>query len=279
MCILLCLACCLSQGFIVDELHRACPASPPCSCSGQVIRCDSKGLVTIPSFTAVRASYFYLNLSGNAISRVEMSAFQNLSSTGVSVLNLQHNNIVYIDNGALNGLTSSNIVFDMAYNRLSTFPSRLTNANQISELQLSGNLLTSIPIGLQKLMKVKTLDLSNNKITSIGSHDLDHLHGVTTFRVRMNPLSSVSRHAFTAMEDLRHLDLQATKLTSFDNDDYLPELIEVNLESTNIACDCQFKWVIERRGFTEINFFGLCANKRMTIKQYIAKDLQKCQHS
>ena len=62
-------------------------------------------------------------------------------------------------------------VLGMAYNKIKTWPAKLTTSQKtgIYRVNLAGNNLTTIPSFVNQLTNLWYLDVSNNSITSLGS--------------------------------------------------------------------------------------------------------------
>lgn len=204
--------------------------------SGNRLEDASKLRLSIDSLTTLKLR----NCSLNGISGGFLKGFPNLTELDLSynqvevinrlpplsklnVLNLSHNAIFYISDGAFLTLTSlSKLVLSHNYNlrNLSITAGSLTelravscglehvtlnNASLLTTLLMSGNSLKKVPI-----LKSPTLthfDLSNNKIVYVNNNAFRELEWLSFLNLSVNTIPTVSYNTFKTNFRLITLDL------------------------------------------------------------------------
>ena len=141
-------------GFLLDG---SVPCYDVCVCPRQdSIHCELRGLRTFPVFDLptdfTSSSGLTINLDNNKLTEIPFGTFQNftnaLQNTTLNIVNLRHNHISQIRNGAFLGLE-----------------------NVTLQLYLEDNFLTAIPYEFTRLRGLQLLFIKNNPLVVTGISD------------------------------------------------------------------------------------------------------------
>nr|AAZ16361.1 variable lymphocyte receptor B [Eptatretus burgeri] len=149
-CVLLALLLCCRNG-------KACPSR--CSCSGTEIRCNSKGLTSVP--TGIPSSATRLELESNKLQSLPHGVFDKL--TQLTKLSLSQNQIQSLPDGVFDKLTKLTILY-LHENKLQSLPNGVFDKlTQLKELALDTNQLKSVPDGIfDRLTSLQKIWLHTN---------------------------------------------------------------------------------------------------------------------
>ncbi|KAL4588413.1 hypothetical protein LXL04_001301 [Taraxacum kok-saghyz] len=121
---------------------------------------------------------------------------------------------------------------DLSHNKMRNLPTEVSNLSALITLKVTNNKLIQIPSALSSLQRLENLDLSNNRLTSLGSLELDTMHNLRRLNLQYNKLSSFSQVPSWVSCDLEGNDEDMT------NDDFISSSVEMDVfESTVTALD------------------------------------------
>ncbi|XP_063274157.1 leucine-rich repeats and immunoglobulin-like domains protein 2 isoform X2 [Prinia subflava] len=211
-----------------------------------------------------------LKMQRNGISRLMDGAFFGLGN--IEELELEHNNLTEVNKGWLYGLrtlqqlyVSQNAItrispdawefcqrlaeLDLSYNQLTRLKeSAFVGLGLLEKLNLGDNHINHIADGVFRgLTNLQILDLRNNEISwaiedaneaFVGLSRLDKLI------LQGNQIKSITKKAFSGLEGLEHLDLSNNAIMSIQENAFAQaQLKELVLNTSNLLCDCQLKWL------------------------------------
>ena len=190
-----------------------------------------------------------LHLDHNNITDIRLGWTFGLES--LKELTIRHNSIREIQNDSWN--SASNLVeLHLNYNLLTainrTTFSKLTS---LQSIKLSNNLITFIEDdAFRSLTNLEQLDLSNNQLswTIEGSNGFfNTLRMLKKLRLDNNQIRHIFKHTFNGLNNLMLLNLTGNPITSIQNESFLMfrSLKELDLEETDLLCDCTLKWLVE----------------------------------
>ncbi|CAH1266087.1 LRIG3 [Branchiostoma lanceolatum] len=212
-----------------------------------------------------------LRLRRNHISTLMDGSFWGLSN--IQHLQMDGNNLTSITKGWLYGLSKLQQL-TLSRNAIRTIESEGWEfCQELWHLDLSHNQLIAIENGaFSRLSKLQLLDLSNNKICDIAEGAFHGLSSLQTLELKSNEISwaiedmngafsglralnklnldrnhikSIAKRAFSGLDGLRKLDLTDNDISSIQPDAFagLKLLEELRMNSSNLICDCQLKWL------------------------------------
>nr|QNQ79665.1 toll-like receptor [Anadara sativa] len=202
-----------------------------------------------------------LYLHNNKIAKLGSYAFTGDNFPNLAFLDLRNNKISLIEDNSINRVTKLNDLHldNNLIQKISTIA--FNGSKAVTYLQLDGNELTSIPPlgqlqGLQQLYleanaitnatfpseysELRTLahiGLSNNKITRLEPNAFVSLKQspVRKLELSRNLIGTISRQAFSPLNDIKSLKIGHNPLTALDLEDALFGLQGKPLDSLNIA--------------------------------------------
>ncbi|XP_035676716.1 leucine-rich repeats and immunoglobulin-like domains protein 3 isoform X1 [Branchiostoma floridae] len=212
-----------------------------------------------------------LRLRRNHISTLMDGSFWGLSN--IQHLQMDGNNLTSITKGWLYGLSKLQQL-TLSRNAIRNIESEGWEfCQELWHLDLSHNQLIAIENGaFSRLSKLQLLDLSNNKICDIAEGAFHGLSSLQTLELKSNEISwaiedmngafsglralnklnldrnhikSIAKRAFSGLDGLRKLDLTDNDISSIQPDAFagLKLLEELRMNSSNLICDCQLKWL------------------------------------
>ena len=210
-----------------------CPQE--CTCHNLNINCTAANLETLPEYLPKRTRKLNfaenrlnitmdlfgntvelaeLNLSANGIGMIVVGTFSKLNN--LYLLDLSYNQIVHLENGALDGLVN------------------------LLELRLEGNIfLRSVDSGTFKhLDKLPSLDLSGSSFRSLNTEMFQGLDSVKVLNLSKNQISEVQHDAFLHLKKLVKLDLRENNIEEFNKDMFLPLTTLQSLQSDDFKFCC-----------------------------------------
>ncbi len=187
-----------------------------------------------------------VNMSGNLLKELEQATFVNLPI--LEVLDLSHNDIVGIKNGAFDAIPRLKRLL-LQYNRMSSYKgdffANMDNDTDLHTLDMSYNELTylypesfvyhpqlmSVNFAHNKfsffptqfirgLKQLKDLDLSFNLIKSVDDGDFSNLPRLKDLDLSSNEIESVSETAFQNSTQLQKINLSKNKVSSLKSDTF-----------------------------------------------------------
>ena len=203
-----------------------------------------------------------LNLEHNKLTTIPEGAFNGLIN--LEDLNLGYNNLITIPEGAFNGLTNLKEL-NLGCNNLATIPEGAFNGlTNLAGLYLSDNNLTTIPDGAFKgLTALTELYLSCNNLTTIPDGAFNDLTNLAELNLGHNNLTTIPEDDFNGLTALRELNLGNNNLTNIPDNAFngLTNLAELYLGNNNLTTipDGAFN------GLTSLKKLNLNSNKLQTI--------------
>lgn len=198
-----------------------------------------------------------LNLSHNALTRIDSKTFSDLNI--LQVLILKNNSIGYIDENAFLPLYNL-FELNLAENRLHTLNDKLfdglkvlskltLNNNLISivetnvfekcpnlkELDLSSNQLQDVPDALKYLSDLRTLDLGENLIVKFRAGAFKNLIQLNGLRLIDNQIENITKGMFDDLPQLSVLNMAKNRIQSIERDSF-----DANKEIEAIRLDGNF---------------------------------------
>lgn len=150
-------------------------------------------------------------------------------------LYLQHNELIEIAGGALDGLISLR-VFNISNNNLRSLPEGLfTSSRELREIYLQNNEITDLASGIfHRLEQLLVLDLSGNKLTSnhIDDETFLGLIRLIVLNLSHNSLSHIEGNTFKDLFFLQILDLRNNSIQHIQDNAFLSLY---NLHTLNLA--------------------------------------------
>ncbi|KDR19221.1 protein artichoke isoform X2 [Zootermopsis nevadensis] len=177
----------------------------------------SENLVTEVHKLAFKDLYLVrINLSHNAIEKIEAGAFENCAN--VTFLDLSHNKLQNISRTAFDANTYATEL-DVSYNQLTDLSQvPLHNMTGLKILNASHNAIEKVPRNtFPKLYELHTVDLSYNRIREVWNSVFQTLFSLRFLNMSHNALNSVKGSTFGALHTLLDLDLSHNELSEVNN--------------------------------------------------------------
>ncbi len=155
-----------------------------------------------------------LMLAGNQLTDIQNAAF---GSANLEQLDLSHNPLDTIENGAFFGLEDS----------LQNLTLRSCNLRDDDMTQISG------------LRSLRELDIGHNSVANIPNDYFQDMPSLESFVVLSNQIHSLGREMFQHLSGLQHLDLSHNQINSVDPESFSPLdslqtlILEVNPSLSN----------------------------------------------
>lgn len=173
-----------------------------------------------------------LDLSNNLIFQINKYGLRLGSFLGNLVnLNLEKNNIMYIEQEALNvpKLKYLKLAHNKISNLFSNYSFSLINLEAIEEIDLSNNRITSIDQGWLGLIKLKNVNLAYNNFTVLGTEDFQFFNDGVNSNFNFNPLQAI---------DLSNL-VVFVKAQSLSGNEWNTNTRQIMLSGDKLICDCR----------------------------------------
>ncbi|KAG8035697.1 hypothetical protein G9C98_001125 [Cotesia typhae] len=170
-----------------------------------------------------------IDVSENQVTVIEKLAFKDLFLTQI---NLSQNAIDKIEAGAFENCANITML-DLSYNKLENIAkTAFDSATYATELQLSYNLLTKLnQVPLQNMTGLKVLNVSHNSIHSIPRQTFPKLYELHTIDISHNNLSEIHSAIFQTLFSLRFLNMSHNSLEKIKPATFgsLPTVLELDL--------------------------------------------------
>ncbi|XP_057320935.1 protein artichoke [Microplitis mediator] len=170
-----------------------------------------------------------VDVSENQVTVIEKLAFKDLFLTKI---NLSHNAIDKIEAGAFENCANITLL-DLSYNKLENIArNAFDSATYAMELQLSYNLLTALnQVPLHNMTGLKVLNVSHNNIASIPRQTFPKLYELHTIDISYNNLSEIHSAIFQTLFSLRLLNMSHNSLEKIRSGTFgsLPTVLELDL--------------------------------------------------
>lgn len=175
-----------------------------------------------------------LNLSGNKISTVQPSLFEDLRNlqildlsqnqiqlippdsfhglNNLHTLKLSSNGIRSIDLGSLDGIYTLNTA-DFENNSITQIHHQaFANTTLLQDLNLYNNKIQRIPEAVHGMRSLKTIDLGKNLLTRIENTSVNNLPSLIGLKLDRNGISAISPQAFANLTNLQILNLAGNQI-------------------------------------------------------------------
>lgn len=187
-----------------------CPASPPCTCQGNVIYCDHLNLTEVPKFSKSINEVWDVELHHNNIKQIENGAFKNLK---LQMLLLYDNEIEVIEDDALEGSETTLLVLHIYNNKLTLIPSAIGKLNVLMGLDVHNNPITVIDEAiLQSVSKTLSSITLGNKEMNSWPNSISLLEKLTTISIYDLEFQELPDDAFKHFPELNILEMMSTKI-------------------------------------------------------------------
>jgi len=173
-----------------------------------------------------------LDLSNNLIFQINKYGLRLGSSLRNLInLNLEKNNIMYIEQEALNipKLKYLKLAHNKISDLFSNYSFSLINLDAIEEIDLSNNQITSIDQGWLGLIKLKIVNLAYNNFTVLGTEDFQFFNDGVKSNFNFNPLQAI---------DLSNL-VVFVKAQSLLGNEWNTNTRQITLSGNKLICDCR----------------------------------------
>ncbi|PSN36791.1 hypothetical protein C0J52_24097, partial [Blattella germanica] len=152
-----------------------------------------------------------INLSHNAIEKIESGSFENCAN--ITLLNLSHNKLKKIPQSAFDATTYATEL-DLSYNELTDLSQvPLHNMTGLKILNVSYNQIEKIPRNtFPKLYELHTVDVSHNQVRDIWNSVFQSLFSLRFLNLSHNALKTVKGSTFGALHTLLELDLSNNEM-------------------------------------------------------------------
>ncbi|XP_058806649.1 chaoptin [Phymastichus coffea] len=176
-----------------------------------------------------------IDVSENMVSIVEKLAFKDLFSAKV---NLSHNAITKIESGAFENCANI-LILDLSHNKLENISKNaFDSTTYATELQFSYNFLTSLnQVPLHNMTGLKVLNVSHNTIRTIPRHTFPKLYELHTIDLSYNNISDIYNAIFQTLFSLRSLNLSHNLLEEIKPSTFgpLPTLLDLDLSYNQLT--------------------------------------------
>lgn len=200
-----------------------------------------------------------LNLVHNLLTRIDANVFHDLYT--LQILNLEHNNIDFVAEGAFSELKNLHAL-TLSHNKLARIESyhfsgmyalhqlyidsnkidyihedAFENMTNLQDLGLNGNTLGGVPKSLGKLRFLRTLDLGKNRIEKINNASFEGLDVLYGLRLVDNHIVNISRDTFSTLPSLQVLNLASNRIKYVEQSAFArnPTLKAIRLDSNELS--------------------------------------------
>lgn len=233
-----------------------------------------------------------LNLDHNNINNIRLGWTYGLTS--LTELALRHNNIVDIQAGAWNPTPNLQDLY-LNHNQLTRIDHDTFNRlSHLKSLKLSNNRISFIEEGaFHSMTTLDILDLSDNLLSwAIESSNgfFTALRSLKKLRLDNNQIRLILKHTFNGLTELTQLSLSGNPISSIQSGSFswFKNLNELNLEETDLLCDCTMKWLfkwlkssdVHRKFASNMHCKHPNHLKRATEHSFLHADIDEfqCQH-
>ena len=251
-----------------------------------------------------------VNVSGNLLKELEQKTFINLPI--LEVLDLSHNNLVGIANGAFDAIPRLKRLYlhhnrlssykgdffanmdndtdlntlDLSFNELTyLYPESFSYHPQLSVVDFSHNKFSFFPTQFIRGLKyLRKLSLNNNLIKTLEDQDYANMRMLEELDLSNNELSSVSGTAFQNSSQLQRIDLSHNRIAMLKSDTFLGTIrLMVDLSHNNLTD--MARGMFQRPKVMRLQSIDLSHNKFTRIpvdvlqSQYFHLDTLKISHN
>ncbi|CAG9794150.1 unnamed protein product [Diatraea saccharalis] len=175
-----------------------------------------------------------INLAENNIKHIESQAFTDLY---LAVVNISHNALSRIEPGAFQNCNNMTLL-DLSYNNLTDINKKAFDENSYaSELQVSYNGFTDFSqIPIHNMTGLRVLNASHNKIETIQRNAFPKLYELHTVDLSYNNLSDIYNAVFQNLFSLRFLNLSHNSMEHIKPSTFgtIPTVLELDLSYNSL---------------------------------------------
>ncbi|CAB0019135.1 unnamed protein product [Nesidiocoris tenuis] len=176
-----------------------------------------------------------IDVSDNYVQEIQNLAFKDLYLVHI---NLSHNAISKIEPGAFENCVNITVL-DLSYNKISEFGPRVFDeVSFATELQLSYNNLTDLSkVPLANMTGLKTLNVTNNQLRTIPRNTFPKLYELHTIDVSHNEISEIYNGVFQTLFGLRYLNMSYNLLKDIKSATFgpVPTLLELDMSHNTLS--------------------------------------------
>ena len=210
--------------------------------------CNLSNYLTVLSFT-----------SSPNLRNTSMSLFDHCHNSldYVTMLSLYDNQLDFVPN--ITAWFPGLMLLNLSRNHLHQLTFNNSLPVKLTDLDISYNWFTKIPRLLHTQPVLYRLYVSGNKITSINDNDLQSFNNLRTLKLYDNPISYISRNAFTKISLLSKIELKNVKL--FQIPEALLKLRNLDLvdfSGSPINCSCSAMSYLRNWNVNSLFIAGEC---------------------
>ncbi|KAK6177426.1 hypothetical protein SNE40_015530 [Patella caerulea] len=181
-----------------------------CSLNYSYVNCSGQGLDFIP-FLPINVTE--LDMSNNTLTDLGSNITKNITNKHLSLLNISHNHISFIENGFLAELDNLTTL-DVSTNPLSIANLTISlknNSRKLETIFMEGMKWTQFPYDVMKVLENTTLtkvSVNNNSLAAFGNEIFPHMSNLDTLQLSANNIRYFhGNKTFPYLPNLTHLDL------------------------------------------------------------------------
>lgn len=187
-----------------------------------------------------------LHLDHNNITNIRYGWTFGLSS--LKELTIRHNSIATIESNSWNS-ASSLLELHLNHNQISQINKEtFSKLTPLKVLKMSNNLVSFVDeFAFRSFTNLENLDLSNNRLSWAieGSNGFfTTMRALKKLRLDNNEIRMILKRTFAGLASLSALNLTGNPISSIQNDSFsmFKHLKQLDLEDTDLLCDCTLKW-------------------------------------
>ena len=158
------------------------------------------------------------------------------------------------------------------------FPKRFSSI--FEDFSCDKTLLDRIPLAVSKIETLSSISITNSDISYISDTDFIESKELFWLHLSDNPLQTVSDNAFQHTPKLWGVNFNNTELTTIPKAlGNLPSVSSIDLMDAKVVCSCNnLGWMKNWKRVEKISFTGLCKNIKMTIADFVKKEVPVCSY-
>ncbi|KAK6177425.1 hypothetical protein SNE40_015529 [Patella caerulea] len=181
-----------------------------CSLNYSYVNCSGQGLDFIPRLPS---NTIFLDMSNNTLTDLSSNITKNITNKHLSLLNISHNHISFIENGFLAELDNLTTL-DVSTNPLSIANLTISlknNSRKLETIFMEGMKWTQFPYDVMKVLENTTLtkvSVNNNSLAAFGNEIFPHMSNLVTLQLSANNIRYFhGNKTFPYLPNLTYLDL------------------------------------------------------------------------
>jgi hypothetical protein len=180
------------------QVEGGCPVK--CTCTENSVTCVSRNLEYVPYFESLTNNPLIIDVSGNAISIVDIDDFSFDKSDQVKEIYLNSTQLITIEEKAFEELENLQELY-LGDNLLNTLPENfLSNNDNLILLDISNNYFTEMPKITSDSLEL--LAIAKSGVTKISTDALEGLPNLRVLLLQQNNLKSINPVIFNQMGHL-----------------------------------------------------------------------------